>query len=30
MEIIHETHEAWRRMIVGETPAKAATHDIAM
>ncbi|KAG6337070.1 hypothetical protein ID866_2023 [Astraeus odoratus] len=29
-EIIHECHEAWRRLITGETPAKAPTHDISI
>jgi inorganic pyrophosphatase len=29
-EIIHECHEAWRRLITGETPAKAHTYDLSM
>lgn len=30
MEIIHECHEAWRRLASGETPAKTARYDISM
>jgi inorganic pyrophosphatase len=30
MEIIHETHEAWRRLITGETPAKTAERNLSM
>lgn len=29
-EIIHECHEAWRRLISGESPAKTATYDLSM
>jgi len=29
-EIIHECHEAWRRLITGETPAKSADYEIAL
>lgn len=29
-EIIHECHEAWRRLITGETPAKTASYDLSM
>ncbi|KAG5650742.1 hypothetical protein H0H81_011186 [Sphagnurus paluster] len=29
-EIIHECHEAWRRLIVGEAPAKTKDYDIAI
>jgi len=30
-EIIHECHEAWRRLVVtGETPAKTPTYDLSM
>lgn len=29
-EIIHECHEAWRRLITGETPAKTGSYDISM
>jgi inorganic pyrophosphatase len=29
-EIIHECHEAWRRLIMGESPAKTATYDLSM
>lgn len=29
-EIIHECHEAWRRLITGETPAKTTTYDLSM
>jgi inorganic pyrophosphatase len=29
-EIIHECHEAWRRLITGETPAQTATYDLSM
>ena len=27
-EIIHECHEAWRRLISGESPAKTASYDL--
>jgi hypothetical protein len=27
-QVIQETHEAWKRLIVGHTPCKADTHDI--
>lgn len=29
-EIVHECHEAWRRLITGESPAKTATYDLSM
>lgn len=29
-EIIHECHEAWRRLITGETPAKTPSYDLSM
>jgi hypothetical protein len=29
-EIIHECHEAWRRLITGETPAKTHSYDLSM
>lgn len=29
-EIIHECHEAWRRLIMGETPAKTPSYDLSM
>lgn len=29
-EIIHECHEAWRRLISGESPAKTASYDLSM
>ncbi|KAH9982795.1 inorganic pyrophosphatase [Lactifluus volemus] len=29
-EIIHECHEAWRRLISGESPAKTPTYDLSM
>lgn len=29
-EIIHECHEAWRRLISGESPAKTSTYDLSM
>jgi inorganic pyrophosphatase len=29
-EIIHECHEAWRRLITGETPAKTSSYDLSM
>jgi len=29
-EIIHECHEAWRRLITGESPAKTANYDLSM
>lgn len=29
-EIIHECHEAWRRLVVGESPAKTASYDLSM
>jgi len=30
MEIIHECHEAWRRLITGESPAKTPSYDLSM
>ncbi|KAF7729257.1 hypothetical protein EC973_004787, partial [Apophysomyces ossiformis] len=30
MSVIHETHEAWQRLIQGKIPCKADTHDIAV
>lgn len=30
MEIIHECHEAWRRLISGETAAKTPSYEISM
>ena len=30
MEIIHECHESWRRLITGESPAKTANYDLSM
>ena len=29
-EIIHECHEAWRRLVSGESPAKTASYDLSM
>ena len=29
-EIIHECHEAWRRLASGESPAKTASYDLSM
>ena len=29
-EIIHECHEAWRRLAAGESPAKTPTYDLSM
>lgn len=29
-EIIHECHEAWRRLVSGEVPAKNASYDLSM
>lgn len=29
-EIIHECHEAWRRLITGETPARTPNYDLSM
>lgn len=29
-EIIHECHEAWKRLALGETPAKTATYDLSI
>ena len=29
-EIIHECHEAWRRLITGESPAKTPSYDLSM
>ncbi|KAJ1302618.1 hypothetical protein OPQ81_002935 [Rhizoctonia solani] len=29
-EIIHECHEAWRRLITGETPAKTPSYDLSI
>jgi inorganic pyrophosphatase len=29
-EIIHECHEAWRRLIMGESPAKTPSYDLSM
>lgn len=29
-EIIHECHEAWRRLVMGESPAKTASYDLSM
>lgn len=29
-EIIHECHEAWRRLISGESPAKTPSYDLSM
>jgi len=29
-EIIHECHEAWRRLISGESPARTPTYDLSM
>ena len=29
-EIIHECHEAWRRLITGETPAQTPSYDLSM
>jgi hypothetical protein len=30
MEVIHETHNAWRRLINGESPAKTPSYDLSM
>lgn len=30
MQVIEETHEAWKRLIHGKVPCKADTHDIAV
>jgi inorganic pyrophosphatase len=30
LEIIHECHEAWRRLVSGESPAKTPTYDLSM
>ena len=29
-EIIHECHEAWRRLMSGESPAKTNSYDLSM
>ena len=29
-EIIHECHEAWRKLITGESAAKTASYDLSM
>ena len=29
-EIIHECHEAWRRLVSGQSPAKTASYDLSM
>lgn len=29
-EIVHECHEAWRRLITGESPAKTASYDLSI
>jgi len=29
-EIIHECHEAWRRLVTGESPAKTASYDLSI
>jgi hypothetical protein len=29
-EIIHECHEAWRRLITGEVPAKTSSYDLSI
>jgi len=29
-EIIHECHEAWRRLVTGECPAKTASYDLSI
>ena len=29
-EIIHECHEAWRKLVTGESPAKTASYDLSM
>ena len=29
-EIIHECHEAWRRLVMGESPAKTPSYDLSM
>ncbi|KAF9225490.1 inorganic diphosphatase [Gyrodon lividus] len=29
-EIIHECHEAWRRLVTGDTPAKAPSYDLSI
>ena len=30
LEIIHECHEAWRRLLSGDSPAKTPTYDLSM
>ena len=30
VEIIHECHEAWRKLVTGEVPAKTADYDLSM
>ena len=30
LEIIHECHEAWRRLVSGESPAKTPDYDLSM
>jgi inorganic pyrophosphatase len=30
MEVVHETHSAWRRLISGESPAKTPAYDLSM
>lgn len=29
-EIIHECHEAWKRLVIGESPAKTPSYDLSM
>ena len=29
-EIVHECHEAWRRLVTGESPAKTPSYDLSM
>lgn len=29
-EIVHECHEAWRKLVFGESPAKSATYDLSI
>jgi len=29
-EIVHECHEAWRKLVSGESPAKSATYDLSI
>ena len=29
-EIIHECHEAWRKLVSGESPAKTPSYDLSM